>query len=133
MQRPQFWKKFLIISKVIWLSCLTTYMSFIGPISPKHLSSAERHIQPLCCLTDKDMSEINAIRNAWPNAKLQLCFWHAIKAVKTRLANSEKSTAFNPRASIEEFPELIDPYFTPALATEPTTKKFCQKEFRERA
>lgn len=39
-------------------------------------------IHPEFVLTDKDQSEINAIKRIWPNAKHQLCFWHALHAVK---------------------------------------------------
>ncbi|KIJ29630.1 hypothetical protein M422DRAFT_268973 [Sphaerobolus stellatus SS14] len=35
-------------------------------------------INPEFVLTDKDQSEINAVKNVWPEAKHQLCFWHAL-------------------------------------------------------
>ena len=45
-----------------------------------------RGVQPEFTLTDKDWSEINAMRATWPEAKHQLCFWHALRALKQRLA-----------------------------------------------
>jgi hypothetical protein len=43
-------------------------------------------INPEFTLSDKDYSEINAMRMVWPQAKHQLCLWHAIRALKRRLA-----------------------------------------------
>ena len=40
----------------------------------------------LITLTDKDLSEINAFLAVYPEAKHQLCFWHCLRAVKTRLS-----------------------------------------------
>ncbi|KAI1007534.1 hypothetical protein K3495_g687 [Podosphaera aphanis] len=39
---------------------------------------------------DKDKSEINAIEQVWPSARIQLCFWHAKRAVEIKF---EKSNA----------------------------------------
>ncbi|KAG6825491.1 hypothetical protein H0H92_003572 [Tricholoma furcatifolium] len=43
-------------------------------------------LKPAFTLTDKDASEINACRAVFPSAKHQLCFWHALRAIKTRLS-----------------------------------------------
>ena len=43
-------------------------------------------IRPIFTLTDKDLSEINAFLKTFPEAKHQLCFWHCLRAIKTRLA-----------------------------------------------
>ena len=37
---------------------------------------------------DKDKSEINAIQQVWPSAKVQLCYWHAKRVVQTKLKDS---------------------------------------------
>lgn len=37
---------------------------------------------------DKDLAEINALRQVWPSAKIQLCFWHAKRAIKKKLSDS---------------------------------------------
>ena len=41
--------------------------------------------------TDKDMSELNAVKLVWPEAKHQLCYWHALRAIRTKLKDSSKS------------------------------------------
>jgi len=38
--------------------------------------------------SDKDFSEIEAIRQVWPNVTIQLCFWHARRAIRTKLTSS---------------------------------------------
>jgi hypothetical protein len=43
-------------------------------------------IRPLFTLMDKDWSEINAFMAQYPEVKYQLCFWHALRAIKTYLA-----------------------------------------------
>ncbi|KAG6824369.1 hypothetical protein H0H92_007079 [Tricholoma furcatifolium] len=43
-------------------------------------------IRPIVTLTDKDIAEINAFRTVYPDAKHQLCFWHCLRAIKTRLS-----------------------------------------------
>ncbi|KAI0996088.1 hypothetical protein K3495_g12092 [Podosphaera aphanis] len=40
---------------------------------------------------DKDKSEINAIQEVWPSAKVQLCFWHAKRATRAKLHDSTKT------------------------------------------
>ncbi|KAI0990844.1 hypothetical protein K3495_g17343 [Podosphaera aphanis] len=40
---------------------------------------------------DKDKSEINAIQEVWPSAKVQLCFWHAKRAIRAKLHDSTKT------------------------------------------
>lgn len=44
------------------------------------------NIQARFTHSDKDPSEINAMGSVHPDAKHQLCFWHSVKAVKTRLS-----------------------------------------------
>ena len=40
---------------------------------------------------DKDKAEISAIRLVWPNTKIQLCFWHAKRAIRNKLQDSGKT------------------------------------------
>jgi hypothetical protein len=40
---------------------------------------------------DKDLSEIAAIRQVWPKTTVQLCFWHAKRAVRAKLKDSSKT------------------------------------------
>ena len=46
-------------------------------------------------LTDKDFSQINAAQSTWPNAKIQICLWHAKRALKKKLSDSEEPQNFN--------------------------------------
>lgn len=41
---------------------------------------------------DKDMAEIRSCRKTWPQAKIQLCWWHLQKAVRTHLQLAKLST-----------------------------------------
>jgi hypothetical protein len=70
-------------------------------------------IQPLFTLTDKDWSEINAFMAQYPEAKHQLCFWHALRAIKTRLAILRRAPApYNVKLAHSEF-DWIDQSFVP--------------------
>lgn len=42
---------------------------------------------------DKDMSEIAAIGYAFPESSRQLCYWHAIRAIKKKLTDSDKTAS----------------------------------------
>jgi hypothetical protein len=44
------------------------------------------NIRAIITLTDKEWSEIKAFAAEYPDAKHQLCFWHALRAIKKRLA-----------------------------------------------
>jgi hypothetical protein len=45
--------------------------------------------------TDKDMAEIFAVRQTWPNVTVQLCYWHVRQAIRTKLAASQKKATQN--------------------------------------
>jgi hypothetical protein len=40
---------------------------------------------------DKDFSEIVAIRQVWPKATIQLCYWHARRAIRMKLTSSRQT------------------------------------------
>ncbi|KAI0995501.1 hypothetical protein K3495_g12678 [Podosphaera aphanis] len=40
---------------------------------------------------DKDKAEISAIQYVWPNATIQLCFWHAKRAIREKLKDSGRT------------------------------------------
>ena len=40
---------------------------------------------------DKDRAEILAIREVWPSTSIQLCYWHAKRAIKIKLQDNKKS------------------------------------------
>ena len=81
--------------------------SFLGAL--KNLG-----VRPEFTLSDKDWSEIKAMEAVWPEAKHQLCYWHALRAVKTRLAkNKTRPLPYDPAEPMKEF-GFIDPSFVPA-------------------
>ena len=51
----------------------------------------DKGVNPKFTLSDKDWSEINAMHSVWPTAKHQLCFWHALRAVKQHLAKNREA------------------------------------------
>lgn len=59
----------------------------------------EQFLQPLKDLgfaptffgCDKDRAEISAIRKIWPDTSVQLCFWHAKRAIRKRLGDAKKT------------------------------------------
>lgn len=58
---------------------------------------------------DKDKSEINAIQQVWPTVKVQLCFWHAKRAIKTKLKDYNKAdslASYIPDEAKSLVPEL---------------------------
>ncbi|XP_006462497.1 hypothetical protein AGABI2DRAFT_119353 [Agaricus bisporus var. bisporus H97] len=64
--------------------------------------------------TDKDLSEINACRKIFPDAKHQLCFWHCLRAIRTRLSIlRRRPKPYNVVEAVKEF-DWIDPLFVPA-------------------
>ncbi|KAI9057367.1 hypothetical protein FKP32DRAFT_1689206 [Trametes sanguinea] len=70
-------------------------------------------VNPEFTLSDKDWSEINAMRMTWGSAKHQLCFWHALRAVKQRLSKNKATPApYDSREAHRSF-DFIDPTFVP--------------------
>ncbi|KAG8990423.1 hypothetical protein FRB90_001762 [Tulasnella sp. 427] len=80
----------------------------------------KKSIKPIVTLSDKDWTEINAFRTIFPDAKHQLCLWHCIKAVKSRLAILWRQPAhYSAEEAKAEF-AFIDRNFLP-LAQQPVT------------
>ena len=46
--------------------------------------------------SDKELSEISAIRIVLPDARNQLCYWHAIKYLEERLAEDKPPAKYDP-------------------------------------
>lgn len=67
-------------------------------------------------LSDKDMSEINAVRAKVPDAKHQLCYWHAIKYLEERLAEDKPPAKYDPRKAHLIF-DFIDPTWAPGVTS----------------
>ena len=77
-------------------------------------------LQPIITLTDKDFSEINAFLKTFPDAKHQLCFWHCLRAIKTRLAILRRRPKFyNVLEAKKEF-DWIDADFVPIAQAKDT-------------
>lgn len=58
---------------------------------------------------DKDFSEIRAVRQVWPAARIQLCFWHVKRAIRTKMASSNRVNAavtYHPAEALELVSEL---------------------------
>ena len=55
-------------------------------------------------LTDKELCEIQAFRRKFPYTKHQLCWWHAIRYIETRLSENRPPAYYNPIAAHEVFP-----------------------------
>lgn len=69
-------------------------------------------ISPQFTLSDKDQSEINALREVWPSAKHQLCLWHVLRALKRRLCHNESPGLYDALGAHATF-SVIDPAFVP--------------------
>lgn len=83
-----------------------------------------RGVDPEYTLSDKDWAEINAMRAVWPNAKHQLCFWHALRAIKKRLCNSsERPGDYDYLEAQKEF-AFVSSIFVP-LAKQDLLNKVC--------
>jgi hypothetical protein len=79
-------------------------------------------IEPIIILSDKDWSEINALRACFPNAAIQLCFWHVLRAIKKRLATLRRRPAFYDVDEAQaEFGDAIDKTFVPQGQAQPGT------------
>ena len=80
-------------------------------------------ITPRFTMSDKDQSEINALREVWPDAKHQLCFWHTLRAIKRRLSQNEPPGLYNALEANAKFKE-IDLGFVP-LGQMSTEERVC--------
>jgi hypothetical protein len=73
----------------------------------------EHGVNPEYTLSDKDWSEIKALKQVWPKAKHLLCLWHVLRAVKQRLAKLRTQPApYDAEAAHSEF-DYIDLSFVP--------------------
>ena len=82
-------------------------------------------IDPRFTLSDKDQSEINALKEVWPDAKHQLCLWHVLRALKRRLSQNESPGSYNALEAHQAFLN-IELEFVP-LGQMSAEKKVCTK------
>ena len=59
------------------------------------------------------MSEINAFLAKFPNAKHQLCFWHCLRAIKTRLSILRRRPKFYDVLEAKKEFSFVDISFIP--------------------
>ena len=71
-------------------------------------------LRALITLTDKDLSEINAFLAVYPEAKHQLCFWHCLRAVKTRLSVLRRCPKYYDVLEAKKEFDWIDEAFVPS-------------------
>uniref|UniRef100_A0A0W0FLP9 SWIM-type domain-containing protein n=1 Tax=Moniliophthora roreri TaxID=221103 RepID=A0A0W0FLP9_MONRR len=73
----------------------------------------KRNINPEFIHIDKDMAEITMAQEIWPNAKVQICWWHQCKAIREHLSKAKLSTTpYNALHAHEKF-LFIDMNFIP--------------------
>jgi hypothetical protein len=65
---------------------------------------------------DKDPTELSAIHVVFPNARSQLCYWHAIQYLKKRLAEDKPPAKYDPRIAHKEF-TFVDPTWAPGITS----------------
>nr|VWP01304.1 Nonribosomal peptide synthetase 6 (NPRS 6) (EC (Extracellular siderophore synthetase) [Ganoderma boninense] len=83
------------------------------------------HLNAVFTLTDKDWSEINACRAVFPWAKHQLCYWHVLRAIKTRLAILRRMPAFyRAEEAHTEFSWISEDFVPQQQQTNPDTPAF---------
>ena len=80
-------------------------------------------------LTGKDLAQVNAARQVWPNIKVQLCLWHLKKAVNKRLADNKLPKVNNYNAGLARMSvDFIDDTFVPLINTcDKKGFEFCPK------
>ena len=64
--------------------------------------------------TDKDQTELSAVSEVFPYARRQLCYWHAIRYLETRLAEDKPPAKYDPRIAHAKF-DFIDPTWAPGI------------------
>ncbi|KAF9476024.1 hypothetical protein BDN70DRAFT_935408 [Pholiota conissans] len=85
----------------------------------------EWNIKPIITLTDKDMSEINAFLAAFPEAKHQLCFWHCLRAIRTRLSIIRRRPKFyDVKEAMMEFPWIDKDFVRCGQANLPQSSQY---------
>lgn len=71
------------------------------------------NLSALFTLTDKDWSKINTFCSSYPDAKHQLCYWHCLRAIKTRLSILHRMPAYYNAVDAQAEFSWIDINFVP--------------------
>ncbi|GES87623.1 hypothetical protein GLOIN_2v1808840 [Rhizophagus clarus] len=81
----------------------------------------------------KDYSQINAAQIIWPSVKIQICLWHAKRAIKKKLADNElKNINQVSLLNSKQQYDFIDIQWILSLTSSKTsnTSIFCPKDLR---
>ncbi|KAF0366091.1 ATP-dependent DNA helicase pif1 [Gigaspora margarita] len=100
----------LMTDKVTALGFITPHLSLIPSASEVHY-----------------FAKINAAKEAWPNADIQLCQWHIDRAIMEKLKSKKRIQyiRYQPEEATNEF-DFISPDFIPDLKhTEPEYYQVC--------
>ena len=65
---------------------------------------------------DKDPTELSSVCVVFPNARSQLCCWHAIKYLEKRLAKDKPPAKYDPHTAHKAF-TFIDPTWAPGVTS----------------
>jgi hypothetical protein len=84
----------------------------------------EYSIVPRFVHTDKDMAEIGASRQVWPEAKHQLCWWHQREALRRRLKGNLPTSSYNAQRASHEY-AFINVSFKPHGCADPNDSEGC--------
>lgn len=77
------------------------------------------HVNPRFNHVDKDFAEIAALKTVWPDAKIQICWWHLKRALNQRTCKAKLSTTpYNPEDAKREF-AFVDVNFIPVTPPDP--------------
>jgi hypothetical protein len=68
--------------------------------------------------SDKDMAEIGMCQTVWPEAKVQLCWWHIRKAVHTQLRGNLPTLPYDVGRACKEY-TFIEKSFHPCGKSNP--------------
>ncbi|KIJ33967.1 hypothetical protein M422DRAFT_182641 [Sphaerobolus stellatus SS14] len=110
---------------------VTTDGSALSGAKDRMLQQVLGHVKNKCpnvlfTLSDKDQSEINACRAVFPQARHQLCYWHAIRYIEEHLAEDKSPAPYDPLKAHRIF-NFIDPTWAPGVtASEPLTTQVAQ-------
>ncbi|KIJ30764.1 hypothetical protein M422DRAFT_184438 [Sphaerobolus stellatus SS14] len=110
---------------------VTTDGSALSGAKDRMLQQVLGHLKNKCpnilfTLSDKDQSEINACRAIFPQARHQLCYWHAIRYIEERLAEDKIPAPYDPLKAHRIF-DFIDPTWAPGVTVpEPLSTQVAQ-------
>ncbi|KAL3678621.1 hypothetical protein R1sor_021577 [Riccia sorocarpa] len=82
-------------------------------------SLAERNLQPLVCISDKDVSQLNALAVSFKHLEVQLCLHHAQQALEVRLMQTKTRGRMYTGKNAHDLFDFIDPDWGPVESNGP--------------